>query len=543
MNLLFYYVVHTVKNCFKKNLKALLAIFALIVIVVIVGVTTEFTSDKHESKSDQTEISDTVKEQDNNADKWYEMNKDNILAIIEMITGGLVIFMTLVSIAGGEKKGSRIFTMADVNFLFPSPRKPQSILIFRVLLQMGLILVSSLYIIGQLPSLMLNAHLSAFSAISIIMAWLIILINSKLISVCTYTVVATYNNLRKFIRPIVYGVISILLIIYLALISVGGMSIFDAAKYMFTSKNTRWIPVWGWIRGIVIYSIEGNVFAWLMCFVGMVILGGLFIYVIWHIKADFYEDAFSSANEMQEKITAMSEGRTLGLKRSKKIKSGEIGRGEGANAFLFKHLYNRKRSARFGFITKTMETILALNILIALITRFAAKSENILPLSAIMLLIVFIYSFGNPLTEESSRNYLFLVPENPFKKLFYCLLGGTFDSFLNILPGYFIAVLIIGGNISLSICWFALFISFDFLMSCTGLFIDMILPTYIAVVIRNTILIFLDIFELMIIGIIIAVVAYLSTIFEALIFAVILFVLVGLGMCFLSQNMLHKGKN
>jgi len=545
MNLLLYYIAHTFKNCIKNIFKAkvVLIILAFCLIGVIGGVTAAVLSDASETKTDQTETSDTVKEQDKNTDKADKMDKDDILAIVEMITGGVVILITLVSVVGGEKSGSKIFTMADVNFLFPSPKKPQSVLMFKVVLQMGLILVSSLYMIFQLPNLMLNAHLSAWNAVVILMAWLIILIIGKLISVCTYTVVATHNNLRKFIRPIVYGVISILLLIYLALISVGGMSKFDAAKYMFTSKNTRWVPVWGWIRGVVMYSIEGDVFARLICLTATILLSALFIYIIWHIKADFYEDALNGASEMQEKVAAMTEGRALALKRSKKIKSGEIGRGEGANTFFFKHLYNRKRSARFGFITKTMETFFVMNISIALLTRFAAKSENIIPLSAIMLYIVFFRNFGNPLAEESSKNYLFLVPESPFKKLFYSLLGGTVDSFLNILPGYFIAVLIIGGSISTAICWFALFISFDFLTSCTGLFIDMILPTYIAKAVRGMILILLDMLCVLAIGIIIAVVAYLSTIFEALIVAIILCIFFGIGLCYLSQNMLHKGRN
>ncbi|MFA9396815.1 MAG: putative ABC exporter domain-containing protein [Clostridiaceae bacterium] len=550
MNLLLYYIVHAFKNSIKKIFKSkvVLIIFAFILIGGIVGGTIGVIANKYESKSNQTEISDNVKEQDNkeednNIDKSEEMDESDMLAIVEMVVGGVVILITLVSVANGEKSGSKIFTMADINFLFPSPKKPQSVLMFKVVLQMGLILVSSIYILFQLPNLILNLGLSTWNAVVILSVWIIILIIGKLISVCTYTIVATHNNLRKFVRPIIYGIISILLIIYFLLISVGSMSKFDAAKYMFTSKGTRWIPVWGWIRGIVMYSIEGNIFDALMCLLGIVLLSGLFIYVIWHIKADFYEDALSSASEMQEKITAMSEGRTMVLKRSKKIKSGEIGRGEGANVFLFKHLYNRKRNARFGVITKTMETFFVMNIFIALLTRFAAKSDNIIPLSAMMIFVVFFRSFENPIVEESSKNFLYLVPENSFKKLFYSLIGGTFDSFLNILPAYFIAVIIIGGDLSAAICWFILFISFDFLTSCTGLFIDMMLPTYIADAIRKMMLILLDMLCIMAIGIIIVVVAFLTTPFEALIVAIVLFICIGMGLCYLSQKILHKGRS
>lgn len=550
MNLLLYYIVHTFKNSIKKIFKSktVLIIIAFCLLGVIFGTTIGIISSIHENKTDQTEISDTVDESDNSTDEsdtieQKNIHQENILVVIEMITGGVVILITLVSLVNGEKSGNKIFTMADVNFLFPSPKKPQSVLMFKVVLQMGLILVSSLFMIFQLPNLILNAHLSPWAAVVILIAWLIILTIGELISVCTYTIVATYNNLRKFIHPIVYGVISILLILYLSLISVGRMDKFDAAKYMFASKSTRWVPVWGWIRGVVMYSIEGNIPALLMCVAGLVILSALFIYIIWNIKADFYEDALTEASELQEKVAAISEGRTLGLKRSKKIKSGEIGRGEGANVFFFKNLYNRKRSARFGFITNTMVIFFAINICVALFIRLAAQSNNLIPLSIIILYVVFFRSFANPLAEESTKNYLFLVPENPFRKLFYSLISGTFDSFLNILPGYFIAVVITGGNIPAAICWFVVFISFDFLMSCTSLLIAMLLPTYIAIAISKMILIFLDMFIIMVIGIVIAIIASLTSILEALVFSIILCVLFGIGICYLSQKMLHRGRN
>ena len=542
MKLISYYILHTFINSIKKIFKSWVGIFIIICfsIGIIIGATAAIFSNINDETSSQQEIPEVVTEQ---IDEENKMDKADILKIIEIIAGGVVIVISLTSIATAEKAGNKIFTMPDVNFLFPSPKKPQSVLMFRLILQMGMILISSIYLLAQLPNLIFNAGLSVYNALVILFAWFVLLIIGKLISVCTYTIVATHTKLKKFIRPLIYSVIAIILLTYLLFVNVGGMDKFDAAKQMFASKNTRWVPVWGWVRGIVMYSIEGNIFASLMCLIALVLTGAIFIYIIWHIKADFYEDALTGATEIQEKTAAMTEGRAVILKRSKKIKSGEIGRGEGANAFLYKHLYNRKRSARFGFLTKTLETYLVICIAAGLFTKFSIKSESITGLSIIMIYIVFFRSFGNPIGEEASKNYLYLVPETPFKKLFNILAGGTIDSFLNILPGYFIAVIIIGGNISAAICWFILFICFDFLTTCTALITDMIIPTSVAKAVRGMLLILLNMLCIAIIGIPVALFGSFTNLTYALIFASILCVSIGIVFCFISQKLLHKGKN
>jgi len=533
MNLVLYYFVHTFKNSIKKLFKTWVAIFMIVIILfgVIVGVLATVFDDDGEDKATQPEPPQVVEEQ---KPEENNMSRDDVMAIVEMVAGGVVILLVMMSIAGGEKSGSKIFRMPDVNFLFPAPKKPQSVLMFRVVLQMGLMFVSTIYMAFQLPNLIFNLGL---------IAWLIVLVINQLVSVCTYTIVATHKRLQKFIRPFIYTFLGSLAVTFYALISIGGMEKFSALKLMFASKNTRFVPIWGWVRGFVMSSIDGNALATLIYLACIILACAVFIYIIWHIKADFYEDAMTGAAQMQEKITAMTEGRAGALKRSKKIKSGEIGRGEGANAFLYKFLYNRKRKARFGFLTKTLESYLAICVGVALVTRLVIKTDNIMPLSLVMLYIIFFRSFGNPIGEEASKNYLFLVPESPFKKLFYTLIGGTLDSVLNILPTYFLGVIIIGGNIQTAILFFFVFISFDFLTSCTALIIDMILPTYIAPAIRSMMLIMLNMLSLMIIGGIVGIIGHNSSVLEALIFAVILCVSLGIGFCYLSQRLLHKGRN
>lgn len=538
MRLLSYYIVHTFKNSIKKIFKTWVAIFLgiLILIGVLAGVTAAVISDDDEEKEDVKSSTEISQEQED------EMSQEDVLAMVEMIAGGVVITLVLTNLLTGEKNGSKIFTMADVNFLFPSPRKPQSILMFRVILKMGAILVGSLYLIIQIPNIVKIEGITVGGAVIILVAYTLVLIIGNLISVCTYTLVSTYRALKKYLKPLIYGIVVAFLGVYLYFVIVAGMGKFEAAKYVFASKNTRWIPVWGWIRGFIMYFIEGNILASLIYMLLIVILCGIFIYAIWQIKADFYEDAFSGASELQEKINAYSEGRMIAKKHKKKIKSGEIGKGQGANTFLSKYLYVRKRNARLGFITKTLEVYLAIGILGAFITRVIAESSNIIPLCSLILMIIYFRSFGNPIAEESSRNYLYLVPEKPFKKLYYCLIGGVYSSFFDIIFGYSIAVIIIGTELPVAISWFLLFITFDFMCSCSGLLISMIVPSYIAKAVSSMLQMFLSMICLIIIAILIAICAGdNSNSAEIVAFSALVCLLIGSGLCYLSSKMLHKG--
>ena len=58
-------------------------------------------------------------------------------AIIELAAGGAIMALFFFEAISADKNGSKIFLPADVNLLFPSPMKPQSVLMFRLATQLG----------------------------------------------------------------------------------------------------------------------------------------------------------------------------------------------------------------------------------------------------------------------------------------------------------------------------------------------------------------------------------------------------------------------
>ena len=91
------------------------------------------------------------------------MTEEDIIFVKKLIESGvflLIIIALLWGIYGGSQKGSDFFQMADVNLLFTAPMKPQSVLFFRLTFQMAALMLGSLYILFQIPNLVLNLGFS-----------------------------------------------------------------------------------------------------------------------------------------------------------------------------------------------------------------------------------------------------------------------------------------------------------------------------------------------------------------------------------------------
>ena len=487
MRILPYYLLHTIVNSIKKLFrnKVIAIVLALIlgmgVIGGVIGVTVGyFLGDIEEPASSYEEYDENYEdypEEDEDEDLTEE-DLQTIFMFIEAGVGALVLLVVLGSIYGGDKSGVKIFTMADVNFLFASPMKPQSVLMFKTVLQMGVAIVSSIYLLFQFPNLM-NLGLDLRECLCIFAAWIFMLFIGKLASVFTYTVAATHPSLRKAIRPFVYTVAGLLLLTVVGLNRVGGLTLTEAVRTVFVGKYHRFIPLFGWFQGFVMSAIDGRWWFVLLYFVLLVALCVIVTFLIWRIKADFYEDALQNANEMQE----MLENAKSGVIKRKKTRSQKIARnremsGIGAAVFFGKTVYNRRRFAKLGIFTATSTTYLSLALLCGLFLRFVVQSSTLLPIGFILLVVMFFRNLGNPLATETDHLFLYLTPESAFQKLLFCMAGCLYETAMDLLPAFLVTAVFCNGDFSLLVGWLLVWLSLDLFCSSVGLFIELALPSY-----------------------------------------------------------------
>lgn len=556
MRLWGYYALHTFINTIKKIFKSKVMIVILCSFLIggVVGGSVGFISSLVEDQA-QTESSVSKDDKTNDPAQMEEdfmtVHADAIRESIPAATMILLLVVVLWGIYGGSKKGSDFFLMADANILFAAPLKAQTVLMFRLSFQMLALLFFTFYLIFQVPSMKLILGLDNFAIVAIFLAWGMLLFMSKLMSVFTYTLTATYEHLKKYVVPFVFAVG------LLVVAATGAVYISTGNDYMATLRLTygadwsNYIPVFGWYKAMVMNAINGHVFASLgYMALNLVFLIAL-VWGIWHIKADFYEDALAGAQKRDDMTKAALEGRNINkdkkqsAKRTQKLehkvrKSYEL-KGWGASVFLHKSILNRRRFSKFGFVTNTLLLYLAIGGLGAAFMAYKTDLREISVIGLIMALTLFFRNFGNPIEIESSHNWLFLVPEDPYKKVLYAILAGSVDCVLDLLPGIVVAMVILRGNPLMALLWLATLVSMDFMFSCFGLLLQAILPSSAMDVVKSMLQMMLRAFIIVVIVIAFAIGTVLQGLALGAVFCMFTSLAVG-TICFIVYpSLLHRG--
>ena len=477
-----YYISHTFVNSFKKLFRTWVAAFLGIVFLfgliggIIGGAVGSYIDD---STADSGYSEEYIEEEpiEENIVIPPEDFENIVLPIIEIIAFFVPFIFVFIFFYTGDKSGAAIFTMADVNFLFASPLRPQSILCFKSFLQMGAIFLSSIYLMFQLPNLIFNLGLTVTASVIIVLAFIFCIILGMLTSVFTYTVVASKPSRKRFILPISVAVLLLVAGIFAAVKFFGDLSWFDALKATFASNYSRAFPVFGWMAALIVNAVKGNYLISALCFIGIVLFTALIFVLVWRIKADLYEDALIKATVTFEKQAAAAEGKqTRKRKRKEPAPHTEIGKGWGANAFFYKQMYVRRRNGFFGIFSKLSATYMLLAVLIAAFVKFVIGANTFIPVALTLLVVHFFRNFASPIDEEKSANFVLAVPESNRKKVFWLLAAGAAGAFIDALPAFIVSGLLLGDNIATTLFWFLVFITFDSFTATSGLATDGILP-------------------------------------------------------------------
>ena len=487
MRTFLYYSVHTIINTIKKLFKTwLVFFFEVFIIAAIVGIGVGTAISKiSDTIEEETAIEEQVEEDEDTPSQFelfmvqHNLDKAGITDLI--VTAAFFLLITM-SMMGADKSG-QLFKPADVTLLFPSPMKPQSVLMFRLMLNLGLNLFLAVYMLFQLPNLIHNAGFSVYGSFSIIIAYGLVMAFSTLVQVTFYTVFSKgegngKKNIGRFLLGF-YVVLGISLIIYQKATNV---DIATAAVNFFGSRNTFWIPFYGWLRGMVYFAVTGETTKSLIYMALFIIACIVLIFVIWKTDADFYEDAMYSAEKMTKLVEESKNSAKGGIitrekKRSDKIERDGFHYGFGASVFFYKALMNRFRFSFLKIFSKTMIIGLAA----AIFSAYLVMDNNIgldkfiIP-GSVLLMITFYRTLGNPLSEDLSREFFVLVPDSELKKIFYSLLGCFAVNAIDLVLPLAISAIMLKTSPITVLCWFIFIMSVSVFGTSVGAFINISIP-------------------------------------------------------------------
>ncbi len=487
-----FYITHTVVNCFKKLFRTWVA--ALIGIILLFGLIGGVVGAGVGEYVDNS--SDEIAGEEYYEEETVEISPEDFeniaLPIIEMVGFAVPFIFVLSFFYTGDKSGASIFTMSDVNFLFSSPLRPQSILTFKSFIQMGAIFLSSLYLVAQIPNLIFNLGLTVPAAIVIVFCFIVCIILGMLTSVCTYTIVASKPSRKKYIVPIAFAVVLLVAGILFAVKTFGNMGWFDALKLTFASPYSRCVPIFGWMAFLVRSAVKGNYFLCLLMLLAIIAFTVFIFYFVWKIKADFYEDAVIRANDTFEKAQAAQTGRQMRKKPRKEAKTvTEIGKGWGANAFFFKQLHTRRRGSILGVFSKAAFTYLLISVSVSAFGKFLLELNDIAIVAFILLVMHFFRNFGSPLDEETHTCFIFTVPVSRYKTVAWLLLSGFVSSAIDAIPAFLLSTVILGAESTAAIIWLSVFLTFDLFSATSGLAVSSLMPSRFPPVINAMLCIYL----------------------------------------------------
>ena len=128
MKLFFYYLFHSAKNALKKLFKTWVLVFFVIMIGggLILGATIGTLIKKSGVADD---IDKPAEEQQAPEPSATPEELAEVRQVVELAAGGVILLVFVLNVLGADKKGADIFQPADVNLLFASPMKPQSVLL------------------------------------------------------------------------------------------------------------------------------------------------------------------------------------------------------------------------------------------------------------------------------------------------------------------------------------------------------------------------------------------------------------------------------
>ena len=333
----------------------------------------------------------------------------------------------------------------------------------------------------QLPNLIVNVGLSVWAAISLVIVYALILVFSTLVQVVFYTVTSKMKNGTgniKTVLAIIYGAIALGFAVY---VYAEKVSVVQGIFGYFANPSTHWVPFWGWLRGISYYAAADNIvlsFVYLGLFIAAC---ALLVFVIWKMKADFYEDAMFAAEHKAEQIESARMASKGAVAQREKERKGKIDRegfhyGKGANVFFYKAVFNRFRFAKLRFLSTTMIVYTVIAGVAAWLARSAPMDDVFFIPAAVLGVMAFYRTLGDPIREDTSRDFFILIPEKHYTKVMYSLLGCLAVTAIDLSLPVVVSAIITGANPLTVMAWFLFILSISFFATVVGTLISLSLP-------------------------------------------------------------------
>ncbi len=340
--------------------------------------------------------------------------------VFSVIVKTLVLLLFSYTLYSGTKKFDGLFSMGDVNFLFPSPISPKVILTYSMFKQSLLVSISSIFIAFLFPMLqIIYGPLSPIGVVYGLVGVITLFIFTVPFSYLTF-VLSTRFGLREWLHYILYAIV----IFILGSIAFGiynQQNILDGLFYAFNQSFFPYIPVVGWTGELIQATIMGKSSLTTLVLVLQVSTIAITTFFAIFLAQDYYEDALPSAELKADLRRKSKEGKRISLPSDKdskkKIRQVNVRYvGNGPWAFLWMNLVTNKRSSGSLFLRWMTLGILVISITAGLL--IPEKTTMVFYIiSGVIAYFAFLMSVQISMDYELKMKHIFILPGQPWKKI------------------------------------------------------------------------------------------------------------------------------
>ena len=209
--------------------------------------------------------------------------------------------------------------------------------------------------------------------------------------------------------------------------------------------------------------------------------------------------------------------------------------------FFTKELYIRHRTAKLGQITTTMLWYFVTALAVSVATIKGFELFTFTGAGCMVALVLFFRTYGNPIAQETSMNYLVLVPESPYKKVFYAMMAGTYACAIDLLPGLLIGMALTRENPFIMILWYVTLLTMDFMLSAVGLMLEALFPATAMDVVKSMIQLILKFMMILVIVVLFVIGMLIGDIVGALLVNLVANILISIAVFVIYPSMLERG--
>ena len=356
-------------------------------------------------------------------------------ALYNAIVGVVILIFTAPDIYSSINNGATFFRGADINLVFTSPTSPQKVLIYGFIKQIYTSFIAVFFILFQAPTLYRFNNIKSYGVIVAVFGLFIMLIFNSVLKILLYSIASKNDKTKVFLKStfkVLGTVIVLAYFIELYITRSPGTAIIS----LLNSSVISYIPVYGWVRAIIMSSMNGIDVVFFVYIVLIIASVALCSYIIQSFELDYYEDVLASTELKETVISASRRGEKVFMQTGKKALVRKVQyskKGKFASAILWRQILEYKKTG-FAFINIG-------SFLYAVIAITAGLFSPIKDLKLIlggMIYLQLIFTFASKWKKDISNPYIYMLPDHAFKKVIYAT---TVDNTKNLIDGTLVFVI------------------------------------------------------------------------------------------------------